>query len=357
MLTKPIFIVGHPRSGTSLVRSLVERSDQIWTIGREGKPIWERHLHPSRKGWHSNALGTQDATPELASAITADLTAACRRPGAEWTVADKIDFLHFMSAQGVRPYYYDVPLAVLREHFPGEPPQGPPTTPDGEELDEITPFCFPPRGPRPSPGEIAAGLRLVEKSIQSCFRVPFLRAVFPDAKYVFVVRDPRASIASLMEAWLNPRMFFSYRMPVPLRIKGYSDVFPWGQRWWNLSLPPGWQDWVSLRLEEVCALSWRTHNEAVLRAHADLAGTGDAVLIRYEDVRADPVKAMDITASTAELDWAPAWGNRDLPVVMTQTPPDPDKWRRHEARINSVLPLVRDLAADLGYLTSSRKAS
>jgi hypothetical protein len=140
VLTKPIFIVGHPRSGTSLVRSLVERSDQIWTIGREGKPIWERHLHPSRKGWHSNALGTQDATPELASAITADLTAACRRPGAEWTVADKIDFLHFMSAQGVRPYYYDVPLAVLREHFPGEPPQGPPTTPDGEELDEITPF-------------------------------------------------------------------------------------------------------------------------------------------------------------------------------------------------------------------------
>lgn len=47
MLKQPIFIVGHPRSGTSLVRSLIERSEHVWSIGREGKPIWERDsLHP-----------------------------------------------------------------------------------------------------------------------------------------------------------------------------------------------------------------------------------------------------------------------------------------------------------------------
>ncbi|WP_214103821.1 sulfotransferase family protein [Acrocarpospora catenulata] len=347
MLTKPIFIVGHPRSGTSLVRSLLERSDQIWTIGREGKPIWERHLHPSTRDWHSNELTAADATPELAATLRDELLAACRRPGVEWAMADKLDFLHFMSAQGIRPYYYDVPFAVLKEHFPEVPPEGPPTAPNGDELDEITPFCFPPRGPRPTADQLADGIRLVEKSIQSCFRVPFLREVFPDAKYVFVVRDPRSSIGSLMDAWLNPRMFFSYRMPVPLRIEGYSDVFPWGKEWWNLSLPPGWEDWIGLRLEEVCALSWLTHNQAVLQAAETLAD--DAILVRYEDVKADPATTFAHIAETVDLPFADAWHSTELPIVMTQTRPDPNKWCRHEPKITSVLPLITDLSTRLGY--------
>jgi hypothetical protein len=350
MLKRPIFIVGHPRSGTSLVRSLIERSEHVWSIGREGKPIWERDdLHPSRRNWHSNALDAADATPEIGERLTRDLLAAARRPGAEWTVADKLDLLEFMSAQGIQPYYYDVPLKALRRRFPGDLPEGPPTARDGGELDEITPFCFPARGPRPSEDDLAGGIRMVEKSIQSCFRIPFLRKLFPDAKYVFVLRDPRTSIGSLMDAWLNPRMFFSYQVPVPLRIEGYSEVFPWGKDWWNLSLPPGWQDWVGLCLAEVCALSWQAHNEAVLDAAESLAGSGDSVLLRYEDVKADPVAAMEAVSATVDLPWTDAWGSHDLPVVMTQTAPDPQKWRRHETAIRSVLPLVRDLAGRAGY--------
>lgn len=350
MIKKPIFIIGHPRSGTSLVRSLIERSEHVWSIGREGKPIWERdNLHPSRRGWHSNALDAADATAELAAQLNADLLAAARKPGAEWTVADKLDFLDFMSAQGVQPYYYDVPLDALRRRFPGDVPEGPPTTRDGGELDEITPFCFPARGPRPTEADLADGIRLVEKSIQSCFRMPFLRALYPDAKYVFVVRDPRTSIGSLMDAWLNPRMFFSYQVPMPLRIEGYSDVFPWGKQWWNLSLPPGWQDWVDLRLSEVCAHNWRSHNRAVLDAARSLAHTGDSILVRYEDVQANPVSTMEAVAAAVDLPFVDAWGSRDLPVVMTQTAPDPQKWRRHESEIRPVLPIVRELAEEAGY--------
>ncbi|WP_329619497.1 sulfotransferase [Streptomyces sp. NBC_01255] len=350
MLKQPIFIVGHPRSGTSLVRSLIERSEHVWSIGREGKPIWERDsLHPSRRGWHSNALDASDATPEVAAQLNTDLLAAARKPGAEWSVGDKLDFLGFISAQGLQPHYYDVPLKALQERFPGDVPVGPPTTRDGGELDEITPFCFPPRGPRPTEAELTDGIRLVEKSIQSCFRIPFLQALYPDAKYVFVVRDPRTSIGSLMDAWLNPRMFFSYPVPVPLRIKGYSDVFPWGKQWWNLSLPPGWQDWVDLPLAEVCAHNWLAHNRAVLDAAQALAPTGNSVLVRYEDVKTDPVATMEAVAEAVDLPFADAWGRRDLPVVMTQTVPDPDKWLRHESEIRKVLPLVGDLAKEAGY--------
>lgn len=350
MLKQPIFIIGHPRSGTSLVRSLIERNEHIWTIGREGKPIWEKDgLHPAQRGWESNALDAQDATPEVAARLTTKLLAAARKPGAEWTTADKLDLLEFGRSQGIDPYYYDVPFTALTRRFPGNPPQGPPTSRTGGELDEITPFCFPARGRRPDAQELAAGIRLVEKSIQSCFRIPFLRRLFPDARYVFVLRDPRTSIASLMDAWLHPRMFFSYTMPVPLRIGGYSDAFPWGTRWWNLSLPPGWRDWTDLPLAEVCARSWLVHNEAVLRAARDMASSGRSVLLRYEDVQADPAAAMEAVAAATDLPFSAAWSNPELPVVMTQAAPNPDKWRRHETEIRSVLPIVSDLARQAGY--------
>ncbi|WP_146103850.1 sulfotransferase family protein [Nonomuraea solani] len=136
-------------------------------------------------------------------------------------------------------------------------------------------------------------------------------------------------------------------MPVPLRIEGYSDTFPWGKEWWNLSLPPGWQDWVDLPLAEVCARIWLSNNQAVLRAARELAG--DGVLVRYEDVKADPAATLERVAQAVELPFADAWHARELPVVMTQTRPDPDKWLRHEREIHRVLPVVRDLAEQLGY--------
>lgn len=349
MLRKPIFIVGHPRSGTSLMRSMLESSDEVFTLGREGKPIWEQRLHPRQAGWHSNAVGADSATPDLVAWLHSALVAGSRRPGTAWTVEDKADFLTFLSAQGVDPHYYDVPADVVRERFPGPPPEGPPTTRAGEELDEITPFCFPPRGQRPSAAELARGIRLVEKSIQSCFRLPFLRAAFPDARYVVVVRDPRASIASLIDAWLHPRMFFSYRVPCELKITGYSDRFPWGRAWWNLSLPPGWRELVSLPLPEVCARSWRIHNEWILRDVAPMVAAGTALIVRYEDLVQDPVTTMEAVRRVVDLAPVPAWRDGRLPVVMTQTAPNADKWRRWEPAIRSVLPLVKEVATALGY--------
>ena len=67
LITKPIFILGAPRSGTSLMRHLLERGDDVWTYGREGTTVWESErphtLHPRRRHWHSNRLDQSDATP------------------------------------------------------------------------------------------------------------------------------------------------------------------------------------------------------------------------------------------------------------------------------------------------------
>ena len=59
---------------------------------------------------------------------------------------------------------------------------------------------------------------------------------------------------------------------------------------------------------------------------------------------------MDTIAEWSGLDRAPFEKFRDsLPVVNTFTRPQDEKWRRLEAQINSVEPLIRDEASTLGY--------
>ena len=44
-------------------------------------------------------------------------------------------------------------------------------------------------------------LRFLEKTPKNVLRIPFIERIFPDALYVFLWRDPRGNLASIMEAW------------------------------------------------------------------------------------------------------------------------------------------------------------
>lgn len=352
MITKPIFVLGSPRSGTSLMRHLLERSDDVWTYGREGTTVWEADppaLHPRRKQWHSNSLDQSDATPEILTTLRRAMIAAVRKPSPDWTLEEKLDHLEFLSAQGVQAHYYDADWAALTDRFPGRIPEGPPGGVDAAETAETPPFTLPPRGRRPTPAEQARGLRLMEKNNRSTFRIPFLRAAFPDARYVFVVRNPTECIASIISAWLHPRSFFTYKLPDALDIGGYSDVYPWGQHWWKLSLFPGWRELRGSPLPEVCAGLWQAANTALLDEGASLLEQGNAVIVRYEDLCRDPAAQLRRVAEVVELPFDFARAGHDLPVVATQDAPDSDKWRRHENAVRSVLPRVHEVASALGY--------
>ena len=353
MITKPIFVLGAPRSGTSLMRHLLERGDDIWTYGREGTTVWEsdrpHSLHPRRKHWHSNRLDQSDATPEIVGSLRQAMVDAVRKSSADWTTEEKLDQLEFVYAQGVQPHYYDVNWSALVGRFPGPIPQGPPGGVEARETGETPPFALPPRGRRPTSAERARGLRVLEKNNRSTFRIPFLQKVFPDAKYVFVIRDPKECIGSIISAWLHPRSFFTYRVPDALRIAGYSDVYPWGEHWWKLSLFPGWRELLDAPLPEVCAGLWRAANTALIDEGSLLVERGDAVVVRYEDLCRDPAAQLRRVAEVVELSFDFSSAGNELPIVATQDLPDPDKWLRHEKAVRSVLPRVGGVARALGY--------
>jgi uncharacterized protein (TIGR03032 family) len=91
---------------------------------------------------------------------------------------------------------------------------------------------------------IAAGARLA-------LRVPFLDAAFPDARFVFVARDPAEALPDMLTAWRD-----GTSVSVP-ELPGWEGP-------WSLPLIGGWRDLRGEPLETVVAEQWRAITEQVL---------------------------------------------------------------------------------------------
>jgi hypothetical protein len=68
-LERPIFIIGAPRSGTSLLYSILRASSHLANWPGEAHEVWEADYHPALRGWDSNQLTAADVTPEAAARI------------------------------------------------------------------------------------------------------------------------------------------------------------------------------------------------------------------------------------------------------------------------------------------------
>ncbi len=188
-------------------------------------------------------------------------------------------------------------------------------------------------------------IRIVEKTPDNCFRIQGLLRVFPDAQFLYVVRDPRGSIASIHRGWTQEARFQRYQLPPGFTIKEYDGDG------WCFGLPPGWEDLDGCTVMEICAQQWRLYNEYCRR---DLPPDPERVLqVRYEALAGNPGPVLDRVAEWAGLDPGPIKRYSDkLPVVNTWTKPNSDKWRRIETELNDVLPLVSSEADRLGYPTA-----
>ena len=50
---RPVFVIGCPRSGTTVLFSLLRASPGLASIGQEGHVLWESFHHPREHGWRS----------------------------------------------------------------------------------------------------------------------------------------------------------------------------------------------------------------------------------------------------------------------------------------------------------------
>ena len=266
---RPIFIIGAPRSGTSILFSVIRSSRHLAHWPGEAHEVWEADHHPALRGWESNVLSAQDAD---------DATVARIRRA-------------FLLTTGVRR-------------------------------------------------------RLIDKTPRNSLRVPFIDRIFPDASYVWLVRDGRDNVNSLINAWRSPR-YRTYELPERHSIPGVDP------RWWKFVLYPGWREDLRGPLERICARQWVASNDAIADAFQTIP-TERRTEVRYEALVESPANEVarildfiGVEKEPALLDKARRLKETPINVV---TPPEQGKWRRENPKeIESVLPLIRPTMERLGY--------
>jgi hypothetical protein len=285
---RPVFIIAAPRSGSTLLFETLAANRAFWTLGDESHRQIEGipALHPRARDYASNRLTGQDAGAENAALLHEAFRADLRDAG------------------GAR--YPDLPAA-----------------------------------------ERPRRVRFLEKTPKNALRIPFLRALFPDARFIYLYRNARDNISSLLDAWRSGRF------------RTYPDLPGWVGAPWSHLLIPGWQALIGRPLAEVVAAQWRVTHGIVLE---DLAGLPDEhwCLLDYDALLADTAAEIKRLCRFCGIPFGAQMRTlvaRPLrPSRYTLSAPDPEKWRASAAELEVALPLVAEVEERLANLLRRRLA-
>lgn len=267
-LRRPVFIVSAPRSGSTLLFETLAQAPTLWSIGGESHETIE-----GIPALHPSQHGWES------NRLTAD------------------DAAPEVVSELVRRF-----RLRLRDRAGRAP---------SRELEPIT---------------------MLEKTPKNSLRVPFLADAFPDARFVFLYRDPVDTINSMIEAWRSKRFVTYPNLP------GWTGSLPW-----SLLLVPGWRELVGRPVAEVAALQWRRTVEALLDDLGQL-DPGRWCVASYGALISEPQSEMERLCAFLDIPWDRTLTAPLPPSSTTLTRPAPGKWKRNAAELEAVLPLVADVS-------------
>ena len=169
--------------------------------------------------------------------------------------------------------------------------------------------------------------RMLEKTPKNALRVPFFAAGWPDCRFVYLYRDVRETLSSMLEAWVSGRF------------RTYPKLPGWQGPSWSLLLVPGWRELNGRPLPEIIAHQWAITTNQILDDFEAL--DADRVrVVSYTDLLESPDSVVVSLAASLDLEWDRSLA-AGLPLSKTTVSrPGKDKWRRLEGVINGVIPIV-----------------
>lgn len=308
---KPVMILGAPRSGTSLLHRILRGCAGCSAVASEAQGIWRRYTHPSGnawrgEGWDPAALGE----PRRQGIRQAFAVQAL--PAVIWRRLDRAGIVakqrRLQLPDWASRFAYRSWLATRRAtHSP------------------------------------AWGSRLVEKSVHAGLWPDLVEYVFPDIRFVHLVRDPTSTIESIMRGWREPRRFETYRLPRELAIRDCEA------KKWNFILPAGWENHIHGPLADIAAFQWVSIQQRILSYCT--ASDAPYLQVRLEDLVTSPSLELARIADFCGLPWDDQLEaySHDLPRVNAD---DRVGWRDEpwgQCTDTRLLEEVEALARSFGY--------
>lgn len=185
-------------------------------------------------------------------------------------------------------------------------------------------------------------IRFLEKTPKNSLRIPFFDAFWPDAHFVYLYRDPRRTLSSMIEAWLAGRF------------RTYPKLPGWTGLPWSLLLVPGWRALYGKSLPEIVAHQWAITTDTIL-ADLERLPSDRVHVVDHAEFLAAPQVGVDALCEALDLGWDQQLGET-LPLSKTTVSwPSDDKWKANAEVIEQVWPIISEADARARTFLEERK--
>ena len=174
-------------------------------------------------------------------------------------------------------------------------------------------------------------VRMVEKTPKNALRIPFLAAAYPDAKFVYLWRDPRETVSSMLDAWRSGQFVT------------YPELPEWTGDRWSLLLTPGWRELNGSPLPEVVANQWAATTTTLLD-DLEALDPDRWCIASYSALLADPDAELTRICEHLDLTWDQTTDGTLPHSKTTLDAPRPEKWERNAEELRLVWGVVDPVA-------------
>ncbi|HBF47291.1 MAG TPA: zinc chelation protein SecC [Shewanella frigidimarina] len=279
---RPIIILSAPRSGSTLLFEVLSKSHSIWTIGGESHALIE-------------------TIPKLNIAYRQFSSNALTEQDIDDELRQQL-LLRFSDA--------------LKDN-------------KGNKPDTID----------------TTNIRFLEKTPKNRLRVDFFNSLFPDALFIYLVREPKENISSIMQAWRSNKFVT------------YPNLPGWDKRNWSLLLPEKWQQLNRQPLQSIAAFQWQAANEAIMDSLQKI-DSNRWCMVSYDQLIADPAKTVKQLCQFTDTDFDPALAQLcSKPLAhsrYTISTPKPNKWLENYHDIAKIWPSASTTLNKINHLLGER---
>ena len=176
----------------------------------------------------------------------------------------------------------------------------------------------------------------IEKTPKNALRIEFLKTAFPNARFIYLHRQPQHNVSSIIDGWKSGR-FVTYQ-----HLDGWNSKYPW-----SFLLPEGWRDLPPNDLAGIASYQYRVANQSIIDELIKMKN-GDAMSLSYEGFVQNPEKYLRKICNFINLPWSQKFDvelQRDTGLrysKYTLTQPSEHKWLENQSLLKQVLPELQN---------------